>query len=83
MRILYFAWLREKIGLGEEVFAPPPDVTTPRALLGWLRRRGGGYTAAFANEDLIRCAVDQEFCALDAPFGAAAEIAFFPPVTGG
>ncbi len=83
MRILYFAWLREKIGLGEEDSAPPPDVTTPRALIAWLRQRGAGYTAAFANEALIRCAVDQEFCALDAPFGAAAEIAFFPPVTGG
>ena len=83
MRILYFAWLREKIGLGEEEFAPPDDVTTPRALIASLRQRGPGYTAAFANEDLIRCAVDQEFCSLDAPFGTPGEIAFFPPVTGG
>jgi sulfur-carrier protein len=83
MRILYFAWLREKIGIGEEDFAPPDGAATPRALIAALRRRGPGYAAAFANEALIRCALDQEFCALDTPFGAAQEIAFFPPVTGG
>jgi sulfur-carrier protein len=83
MRILYFAWLREKIGLGEEEFAPPEDVTTPRALIATLRQRGPGYAAAFANEALIRCAVDQEFCSLDTEFGIAFEIGFFPPVTGG
>jgi sulfur-carrier protein len=83
MQILYFAWLREKIGHGEEVFAPPASVTTPRQLIALLRQRGPGYDAAFANETLIRCAVDQDFCTLDTPFGAAAEIAFFPPVTGG
>jgi molybdopterin synthase sulfur carrier subunit len=48
-----------------------------------LRQRGPGHAAAFANEALIRCAVDQEFCSLDTPIGAASEIAFFPPVTGG
>jgi molybdopterin synthase sulfur carrier subunit len=83
MRILYFAWLREKIGVGEEDFVPPQTATTPRALIACLSQRGGPYAAAFANEALIRCAVDQEFCSLDAPFGAAREIAFFPPVTGG
>ena len=83
IRVLYFAWLREKIGQGEEVLALPEDVTTPRAVIAWLRRRGGGYEAAFANEALIRCAVDQEFCGLGTPLGAAREIAFFPPVTGG
>lgn len=83
MRLLYFAWLREKIGLGEEEAAPPADVTTPRALISWLRGRGPGYAAAFTDEACIRCAVDQDFCSLDASFGAAAEIAFFPPVTGG
>ena len=83
MRILYFAWLREKIGIGEEEFVPPADVTTPRALIDCLAQRGTAYTAAFATKALIRCAVDQEFCSLDTPFGAAREIAFFPPVTGG
>jgi molybdopterin synthase sulfur carrier subunit len=83
MRILYFAWLREKIGQGEEEFAPPANVTTPRQLIACLRARGPGYADAFANEELIRCALDQEFCALDAPLGGAREVGFFPPVTGG
>jgi len=83
MRILYFAWLREKIGLGEEFWAPSPGVTTPRGLIAALKQRGAPYAAAFENDGLIRCAVDQEFSALDTPFGAAEEIAFFPPVTGG
>lgn len=83
MRILYFAWLREKIGQGEEVFVPTGSVTTPRELIAALRGRGGGYAEAFANEALIRCALDQEFCSLDTPLGQAQEIGFFPPVTGG
>lgn len=83
MKILYFAWLREKIGRGEEEFAPPAGVSTPRELMACLRARGPGYAAAFANEALIRCALDQDFCTLDAPLGTAREIGFFPPVTGG
>jgi molybdopterin synthase sulfur carrier subunit len=83
MRILYFAWLREKIGRGEEVFAPPAAVTTPRQLIACLRTRGPAYVSAFAHEELIRCALDQEFCGLDEALGAAQEIGFFPPVTGG
>ncbi len=83
MRILYFAWLREKTGLGVEEFVVPDDVATPRQLMAALRRRGPGFAAAFADETLVRCALDQEFCALDALLGDAREIAFFPPVTGG
>lgn len=83
MRILYFAWLRERIGLGEEEFTPPDGTATPRALMECLRRRGPGYADAFADEALIRCAVDQEFRGLDEALGAAREVGFFPPVTGG
>jgi sulfur-carrier protein len=83
MRILYFAWLREKIGLGEEELVLDHSIATPRALIALLRQRGPGHAAAFANEALIRCAIDQEFCSLDSPLGAASEIGFFPPVTGG
>lgn len=82
-KLLYFAWLREKIGRGEEEIELPESLTTPRALIAHLRQRGGGYEAAFANEALIRCACDQEFCGLDEALGAAREIGFFPPVTGG
>lgn len=83
MRILYFAWLRERTGKSEDNLAPPAEVTTARALVDWLRARGPGYEAAFADEKLIRCAIGQEFCPLDTPLGGAEEIAFFPPVTGG
>jgi molybdopterin synthase sulfur carrier subunit len=83
MRVLYFAWLREKIGLSEEALAPPPELETVAALIGWLKARGAGYRAAFADEKLVRCAVDQAFVGADAPIAGAEEIAFFPPVTGG
>jgi molybdopterin synthase sulfur carrier subunit len=83
MRILYFAWLREKIGAGAEEFLLPESVTTVHELAQVLSARGNGYAAAFADMGLIRCAVDQEFVSLDAQLGAAKEVAFFPPVTGG
>ncbi len=83
MRILYFAWLREKIGVGQEEFVPPAGTLTPRDLAQVLSARGPGYAAAFADMRLIRCALDREFAGLDEPLGVAAEVAFFPPVTGG
>jgi molybdopterin synthase sulfur carrier subunit len=82
MRILYFAWLREKIGASENL-NPPPEVTTVGALMGWLKTLDPAHAAAFANPQLIRCAVDQDFATADAAILGATEIAFFPPVTGG
>jgi molybdopterin synthase sulfur carrier subunit len=83
MRILYFAWLRETIGIAAEDVELPPQVETVAALMGWLQARGPGYAAAFAGQTTVRCAVDQEFATPDARISAAREIAFFPPVTGG
>ena len=83
MRILYFAWLRERIGAAEEDLSLPPEVATVGDLTLWLRSRGPGYAAAFASENVVRCAVDQEFASAAAPLAGAAEVAFFPPVTGG
>jgi molybdopterin synthase sulfur carrier subunit len=83
MRILYFAWLREKIGLAAEDVAVPPEVATVGALIQFLQARGPGYAAAFAGQKLVRCAVDQEFALPGASITSAKEIAFFPPVTGG
>ncbi|MBU6419289.1 MAG: molybdopterin converting factor subunit 1 [Proteobacteria bacterium] len=83
MRILYFAWLRERIGKSSEELDPPPGVDTPRALIAWLRTQGPGYANAFSDEKPVRCAIDQEFQPLDAPLGSPKEIGFFPPVTGG
>jgi sulfur-carrier protein len=82
VRVLYFAWLRERIGMDAE----DVDVLageTAGDLAARLRARGGGHGEAFADLSRIRCAVDQAMAALDAPIGDAREIAFFPPVTGG
>ena len=83
MKLLYFAWVRQKIGRSEEELALPPDVTTVASLMEFLRRRGPGYEAAFQNSALLRCAVNQEHAKFDARVGPDDEVAFFPPVTGG
>jgi molybdopterin synthase sulfur carrier subunit len=83
MNILYFAWLRQKIGVGEEQVAPPSTIATVADLIGWLAARSEGHAAAFADLAVIRVAVNQEYVGLDHPVGSGDEIAFFPPVTGG
>ena len=81
--MLYFAWVRERIGHGSETVDPPPEIVTVAALIDWLAARGDGYAAAFADRSRLRAAVDQTFVALDASVVAAREVAIFPPVTGG
>ncbi len=83
MKILYFAWVRDKAGIAEEEVQPPLEVASVAALVGWLRQRGGGPAHALADLSRIRVAVNQEYAAIDAPIGPADEVAFFPPVTGG
>ena len=83
MNILYFAWVKEKVGRGEEQVALPASVATVADLMDWLAARGGGYAAAFADRKLIKAAVDQEHVPPTAALNNAAEVAFFPPVTGG
>lgn len=83
MKVLYFAWLRDHIGLGEEVIDPPETVCTVADLMAWLVTRGDGHARAFADPAVIRCAVDQDFASFDADLSDAQEVAFFPPVTGG
>lgn len=83
MRILYFSWLREKVGAGTEEVAPPPGVVDARSLVAWLGQRSPGHAAAFADLTLVRVAVNQEHVGLDHRVAAGDEVAFFPPVTGG
>lgn len=83
MRVLYFAWLRQKIGLSEEEVAPPATVRDVAALIDFLAARSPGHAEAFANRAVVRCAVNQDFAAPDAPVRPDDEVAFFPPVTGG
>jgi molybdopterin converting factor subunit 1 len=82
LRILYFAWLRERVGTAEEAVAFPEGVATVADLFAWQRGRGEKFGAAFASRT-IRCAVNQSFASPDSPVSPGDEIAFFPPVTGG
>ncbi len=81
--VLYFAWLRERAGTGEEQVILPEGVRTVGALIEHLSARGGGRAAAFENRQTVRCAVNQDFADPDAPVRPGDEVAFFPPVTGG
>ncbi len=83
MKIVYFAWMREKAGVGEEEVTPPETVKDVRGLIDWLKGRGGGYAEAFADLSIVRAAVNQEYVTLDHPVAAEDEVALFPPVTGG
>ncbi|MCA1747975.1 MAG: molybdopterin converting factor subunit 1 [Parasphingopyxis sp.] len=83
IELLYFAWLREKIGKDGETVDPPKDVETIGELAAWLAQRGGGYAEALSDLPALRAAIDQRFAPLDAPIAGAREIALFPPVTGG
>ena len=83
VKLLYFAWVREKTGLGEEMAELPASIRTVRDLLGWQKQRGEDFARAFEDEDTIRVALDQQHAATDDLLQDAREIAFFPPVTGG
>lgn len=83
MRVLYFAWLRQKVGTAEEEVSPPAEVRDVAGLVRWLAARSPAHAAAFADPRQVRAAVNQDFAAPDQPVGANDEVAFFPPVTGG
>lgn len=83
MRLLYFAWVREKTGIDAEDVELPPGIATIAELIAWLRARGPEFEAAFARPDVVRAAIDRTHVRHDAKLGGATEIAFFPPVTGG
>ncbi len=83
MKILYFAWLRQHTGMAEEILEPAPQVATAGALIDWLIDRSPGHAAAFEQRSSIRIAIDQAFADPGDSIVGAAEVAFFPPVTGG
>lgn len=83
VKILYFAWVRERVGKPEEVVEPPGEVATVADLVDWLKQRGEEYAYAFENETIVRVALDQVHVKRDAAIAGAREIAFFPPMTGG
>ncbi len=81
MQVLYFAWVRERIGLPlEEV---ETSAATVNELIAELRAREDRYAVAFADTSAMRVALDQELAEFDAPLAGVREVAFFPPMTGG
>jgi sulfur-carrier protein len=83
VKLVYFAWVRERIGRSDETRALPPHVVTVADLVAWLVTLDEGYALAFANPAIIRCAIDKVHVAPETPVAGAREIAFFPPMTGG
>ena len=83
VKLLYFAWVRERIGKGEEVVELPAGVTTVADLMTWLAGRGEEYAFAFENPKVIRAAINRTHVKPDTTIAGAREVAFFPPMTGG
>lgn len=83
MKLLYFSWVRERVGKTHEEIVPPASVTTVGELIGWLSGRGEEYAYAFENPKIIRAAIDRTHVPPETLIGGAQEIAFFPPMTGG
>jgi len=83
MKILYFAWLKDKVGLTEETVAVPADIATAKSLLAWLADRHEGLKQVLEETAIVRMAINQDYAEEDDPVSNDDEIALFPPVTGG
>jgi len=81
MEVLYFAWVRERIGLPRETVTT--QAQTPRELVAELCARDDRYAVCLSDLEALRVAIDQELADFDSPLNGAKEIAFFPPMTGG
>lgn len=82
-KLVYFAWVRERIGKQEEDVSLPADVVTVEDLLAWLKGRGEEYAHALRHAEVIRVAIDHEHVDHRQKLAGAGEIALFPPMTGG
>ena len=83
IKLLYFAWVRDRIGLAEESVELPQAVTDVAGLVSWLRTRGPRYEQALKNDRVVRIAINQRFAKPEDAISPGDEIAVFPPVTGG
>jgi sulfur-carrier protein len=83
LKLLYFAWVRERVGKSEETVELPAGVATVADLMNWLAARGEEYAFAFENPKIIRAAINHAHVKPGASLAGATEIAFFPPMTGG
>ncbi|WP_243371160.1 molybdopterin converting factor subunit 1 [Microvirga solisilvae] len=83
MKLVYFAWVRERVGKTDETIDLPEGIATIADLVRWLKTRGEEYEYAFENESIVRAAIDHVHAKPEAAIAGAREIAFFPPMTGG
>ncbi len=83
MKLIYFAWVRERVGKTDEQVEVPEGVETITDLVRWLKTQGEEYEYAFENENVVRAAIDHVHVKPNARLMGAHEIAFFPPMTGG
>lgn len=83
MKLLYFAWVRNKVGMSEEDITLPEGVHDLGGLVTWLKKRGAGFEEALDDMSGVRVAVNQEMAELDHPLTDQDEVAVFPPMTGG
>jgi molybdopterin synthase sulfur carrier subunit len=83
LTVLYFAWLRERVGAAEETVSPPDSVVTVADLVSYLSGMDERHALAFNDRQTVRCAVNQEFADPATVLRPGDEVAFFPPVTGG
>ena len=82
-KLIYFAWVRERIGVPDEEIALPAEIATVKDLLGFLKRAATAMRRRCAFPEVIRVAIDQEHVDHDTPIAGAHEVALFPPMTGG
>jgi molybdopterin synthase sulfur carrier subunit len=83
MKVLYFAWLRERLNRASDEVAPPPEVVTLADLVTWLRAQDEILDHAMANPTIFKLSRDARIVPWDTPIGDAREIAILPPMTGG
>lgn len=83
VKLVYFAWVRERIGRSEELVELPTGANTVADVIAWLATRGPEYAHAFEKPAIIRAALDKSHAQAGASVAGVSEIAFFPPVTGG
>ena len=82
-KLVYFAWVRERVGMTDEHVALPASIITVADLLAWQQTRGEEYAHAFEHANVIRVALDKKHAPHETAIHSASEIAFFPPMTGG
>ena len=83
MKILYFAWVRDKIGLDSEEFDLPAEIVTAGEFIEWFKTRGDTYAEVIGASDTVKMAINQEYAGPESAISNEDEVALFPPVTGG